>query len=167
MTSSEPPGNTRPPFASIDMIIATWLGCGLSPFAPGTVGSLGALPAAYAIVHFGGWPWLAAAVVLVTVIGTWVTASVIASSGIKDPGFVVVDEVAGQWIALIPAALDPVLYAVGFAAFRLFDIWKPWPVGWADRKVGGAWGVMLDDLIAGGFAAIVVYGVRFFMTGGA
>ena len=88
-------------------------------------------------------------------------------SSIKDPSFVVIDEVAGQWIALLPAGLDPVLFVAGFLAFRLFDIWKPWPVSWADRDVPGALGVMLDDLIAGAYAAAVVYGIGYAMTGGA
>tara|TARA_R110000772_G_scaffold231592_2_gene342536 strand:+ start:11314 stop:11763 length:450 start_codon:yes stop_codon:yes gene_type:complete len=148
------------------MIVATWFGCGLAPKAPGTVGSLGALPVAWIILSYWGWPWLAVAAVAATVIGIVATAAVLRRSAVKDPSFVVIDEVAGQWIALLPAGLDPILFAVGFVAFRLFDIWKPWPVSWADRKVPGAVGVMLDDLIAGGFAAALVYGLGYAMAGG-
>jgi phosphatidylglycerophosphatase A len=154
----------RPPAFSPAMIVATWFGCGLAPKAPGTVGSLGALPAAWIILTYGGWPWLAAAAAAAAVLGIVATAVVLRRSSVKDPSFVVIDEVAGQWIALLPAGLDPVLFIAGFLAFRLFDIWKPWPVSWADRAVSGALGVMLDDLIAGVFAAALVYGIGYALT---
>lgn len=160
------PGRERPPALNPAMIIATWFGCGLSPKAPGTIGSLGALPVAWAILFYSGWPWLAVAAVAATVIGILATAAVLRRSAVKDPSFVVIDEVAGQWIALLPAGLDPVLFIAAFLAFRLFDIWKPWPVSWADRAVPGALGVMLDDLIAGGFAAALVYGLGYALAGG-
>ena len=128
----------RPPAMTLSMALATWFWCGLSPKAPGTVGSLGALPVAWAVLAFGGgWVWLAVAAAAATVIGTWATAVVLRRCSVKDPGFVVIDEVAGQWIALLPVALfpsmadapgpDPVLFAGGFIAFRLFDILKPRP----------------------------------------
>lgn len=146
-------------------IVATWFGSGLSPKAPGTVGSLAALPFAWAILAGAGWQGLALAVVAVTLAGLWATAAVLKASGIKDPSFVVVDEVAGQWIALLPAGLDPLLFAAGFVLFRLFDIWKPGPVGWADRDLPGALGVMTDDLLAGALAAAGVYGLTLAMGG--
>ncbi len=160
------PGRERPPALNPAMIIATWFGCGLSPKAPGTIGSLGALPVAWAILFYFGWPWLAVAAVAATVIGILATAAVLRRSAVKDPSFVVIDEVAGQWIALLPAGLDPVLFIAAFLAFRLFDIWKPWPISWADRAVPGALGVMLDDLIAGGFAAALVYALGYALAGG-
>lgn len=64
----------------------------------------------------------------------------------------VIDEVVGQWIVLIFSPLNPVFYLTGFALFRLFDIFKPWPVSWADQKIGGGTGVMLDDVLAGVYA---------------
>jgi len=147
-------------------LVATWFGSGLAPRAPGTMGSLAALPFAWAILAWGGgWPSLAVAVLAVTLAGLWATAVVLRASGIKDPSFVVVDEVAGQWIALLPAGLDPLLFAAGFVLFRLFDIWKPWPVGWADRDLPGAFGVMADDLLAGALAAAGVYGLSQMMGG--
>ena len=160
------PGRERPPALNPAMIIATWFGCGLSPKAPGTIGSLGALPVAWIILSYWGWGWLAAAAVAAAVLGILATAAVLKRSAVKDPSFVVIDEVAGQWIALLPAGLDPVLFIAAFLAFRLFDIWKPWPVSWADRAVPGALGVMLDDLIAGGFAAALVYGLGYALAGG-
>ena len=169
MTEVPAPGpeQDRPSAFSPAMIAATWFGCGLAPKAPGTVGSLGALPVAWIILSYWGWGWLAAAAVAAAVLGILATAAVLKRSAVKDPSFVVIDEVVGQWIALLPAGHDPVLFIAGFLAFRLFDIWKPWPVSWADRDVPGALGVMLDDLIAGVYAAAVVYGIGYAMTGGA
>ena len=66
-----------------------------------------------------------------------------------------IDEVAAQWLVLLPAPLDPLSYAVAFLLFRLFDIWKPWPVGWADHWVDGGLGIMLDDLLAAVYAVLV------------
>lgn len=138
---------------------------GLLKPAPGTWGSLAAIPLAWALHAFGGFPLLLAATVLVTVVGIWTIGQAL-GSGHEDPPEIVIDEVAGQWIALWPVSLGASrvgadfwdLYPgviAAFLAFRLFDILKPGPIGWADRK-GGAVGVMLDDLIAGAFAAVVV-----------
>lgn len=137
-------------------LIATWFGAGLLPRAPGTWGSAAALPFAWGLAAWGGAPLLAAAALLCFVIGWWASAVYVALTGGEDPGEVVVDEVAGQWTALLPAPLDPLTYLVGFLAFRLFDIWKPWPVGWADRRIGGGLGIMVDDVLAGLYALAVV-----------
>ncbi len=146
--------------------IATLFGVGYLRPAPGTWGSLAALPAAFVLLLFGG-PWLLiVATVLVVGLGVWATGSVISESHDTDPSEVVIDEVAGQWIALWPIAIGASNAGVSYLAlwpgwvaafllFRLFDIWKPGPVGWADRR-GDALGVMLDDVIAGVFAAIGV-----------
>ena len=76
-----------------------------------------------------------------------------------------IDEVAAQWVVLLPAPLDPLPYAAAFLLFRIFDIWKPWPVGWADRRVHGGFGIMLDDLLAAVYAVLVF--LFALMTGGA
>ena len=143
--------------------IVTCGGVGLLKPAPGTWGSLAALPAAWVILTLGG-PWaLVVAIAVVTGLGLWATAAEIAASGDTDPSHVVIDEVAGQWIALLPVGFGAAMmgampldlwpgWLAGFLLFRLFDIWKPGPIGWADRR-GDAAGVMLDDLIAGLFAA--------------
>lgn len=136
--------------------IAAGFGLGLTRPASGTVASAAAAVLG-AVLLAAGWPWLAAAAAIATLGGVWA----IRAAGIAgDPGFVVIDEVAGMWIALLGAGRGSVWGAVlAFAAFRVLDIAKPGPVGWADRR-GGAWGVMGDDLIAGGIAAVVVWGVR-------
>ncbi len=75
----------------------------------------------------------------------------------------VVDEVVGQWLTLLSAALDPLLYLAGFAFFRGFDIVKPWPIGWADRRIPGAYGVMLDDVLAGLYAGVLLFAFAQFL----
>lgn len=70
----------------------------------------------------------------------------------EDPGEIVIDEVAGQWVALLAVPAEPLLYLAGFALFRFFDIVKPWPVSWADRALPGAIGILLDDILAGVYA---------------
>ena len=77
-------------------------------------------------------------------------------SGVKDPGEVVIDEVAGMWIALLPAGLIWWQILLAAMLFRLFDILKPGPVGWADKRLPGGLGIMADDLIAGALAALVL-----------
>jgi phosphatidylglycerophosphatase A len=129
-------------------LLATWFGAGLLPKAPGTWGSLAALPFAWIIASLGG-PWaLGLATVVVSLVGWWAAERVVRQTGIDDPGLIVIDEVAGQWLVLLLCPPNLWLYAAGFALFRLFDITKPWPAGWADRSVGGGLGVMLDDLLA-------------------
>ena len=78
-----------------------------------------------------------------------------------DPSWIVVDEVVGMWIAAAAAPLSLLWFGIAFLLFRFFDILKPWPVGWADRKVGGGMGVMLDDVFAGLYAAVIILVARF------
>ena len=147
-------------------IIATVFGIGLAPFAPGTWGSLAAIPLAYGIHYLGGFPALLVATVAVYFIGLWATTEMTRGANEHDPSEIVIDEVCGQWVALL--AVSGGLWFAGvpghifpwpgwvsaFLLFRLFDIWKPWLVGWADRKSTPT-GVMLDDVIAGAFAAVI------------
>ena len=142
-------------------LLATWFGCGLLPKAPGTWGSLAALPFAAALVWWGG-PWLLlGASIALFAAGLWASERYAQGAATKDPGAVVVDEVVGQWLALVPAAGVFWLYLPGFLAFRLFDIVKPWPVSWADRELGGGLGIMLDDVLAGLYAAALVAALRY------
>ena len=145
-------------------MIATVFGVGHIRPAPGTWGSAVGVLAALALQYIGGFPLLLIATVLVFFIGWWATAETTRGSDDHDPSEVVIDEVAGQWIALLlvsfgawHAGVDPLLmypgWIAGFALFRLFDITKPSIIGWADRR-GDALGVMLDDVFAGIFAAV-------------
>ena len=138
--------------------IACGFGAGLAPRAPGTVGSAAALIPWFALRELA-WPWYAAVLLLAFALGTWASTVMIARLRIADPGCIVWDEFVGQWIALAPLLLfahDWRWIAAGFALFRLFDVWKPWPVSWADRRVKGGFGVMLDDVVAGCYAALVL-----------
>lgn len=148
-------------------IIATFFYAGYLRPAPGTWGSLAALPFAVLLHAVGGFPLLLMASIVVFFAGWWATAEVTRGQADHDPGMVVVDEVVGQWITLMP--LSFVLWSHGsevtilpwpglvggFFLFRLFDIWKPWPVRWADQK-STPFGVMFDDVLAGIMAAIVL-----------
>lgn len=138
--------------------IACGFGAGLSPLAPGTAGSLAALlpwlalrelpPAGYAV-----------ALALAFALGVWACAWVVRTLHTQDPSVAVWDEFVGLWIALAPLLAHRVGWMwifAGFILFRIFDIAKPWPVSWADRRVGGGLGVMLDDALAGGYAALVL-----------
>lgn len=146
--------------------IATFFGVGHLRPAPGTWGSLAALPVA-ALLHVAGGPvLLGLGVIAAFALGWWATARETAGKADPDPSEIVIDEVAGQWLALLPvsigaahagAALTALWpgWVTAFVLFRLFDIWKPGPIGWADRR-GDALGVMLDDILAGLAAAIGV-----------
>lgn len=139
------------------MIVATWFGAGKMPFAPGTWGSLAALPFAWGLAWFGGTPALLAGAAAALGVGIWASNRIIAAGSAKDPGEIVIDEVAGQWLALVMAPLDPFAYAAGFVLFRVFDIFKPWPANWVDQKMGGGAGIMLDDIVAGAYAGAALY----------
>ncbi|MEO5561107.1 MAG: phosphatidylglycerophosphatase A [Dokdonella sp.] len=138
--------------------IASGFGSGLSPFAPGTAGSAAALLPWLALRELP-WPLFALIVALAFALGVWASNVVIAKLRIEDPQVIVWDEFVGQSIALAPLlwiARDWRWIIAAFLLFRLFDVWKPWPVSWADRCVKGGLGVMLDDVIAGIYAAIVI-----------
>lgn len=139
----------------------SWFGLGLIGKAPGTLGSLGSIPLAAALVLLAG-PWLLAAAALGVFIAGW-RLTVLHLRDVpatKDPQWVVIDEVAAQWAVLAAVPFDVLWYAAAFGLFRLFDIWKPWPVRWADRKVGGGLGVMLDDALAAVYAVAVLLGAK-------
>lgn len=139
-------------------LIATWFGVGLTPVSPGTAGSLVALPIAWAVTTVAGGAGLALAAALVFALGLWAAGATSAATAEGDPQTVVVDEVAGQWLALLPAAAlatpAPWHYAVAFVLFRAADVGKPWPAGWIDRHLHGGAGIMLDDVVAGLYAAL-------------
>jgi len=139
--------------------IATWFGCGYSPTAPGTVGSAAALGIAILIEHYAGWRPLsfAALALMASVPAIWAAGETARLAKMKDPQFVVVDEVVGQWLALAGArALNWKSWLAAFLLFRLFDIWKPLPVRQLEALPGGV-GIVADDLMAGLDAALVLF----------
>ncbi|MGE0745324.1 MAG: phosphatidylglycerophosphatase A [Rhodospirillales bacterium] len=145
-------------------LVSTWFGAGLLPGAPGTWGSLAALPVGWAVIDHAGRGWLAAAALGLFVLGWWATDAFVRHAAVQDPGSIVVDEVAAQLLVLTAAPLAPVWFAVAFVLFRIADIWKPWPVSWADRRLHGGFGVMADDLLAAIYAAAAL-GVAVHFTG--
>ena len=147
-------------------LVATFCYIGLLRPAPGTWGSAAAIPVAYLIHYLGSFPALLMATLLVFGLGWWATVEETRGKDDHDPSEIVIDEVAGQWIAILPVLIGlqhsgaPVLalwpgWLTAFVAFRLFDVLKPGPIGWADRR-DDPLGVMLDDIIAGVFAALTV-----------
>ena len=138
--------------------IASGFGAGLSPFASGTVGSAVALVPWLALRELEVWIYVLV-LIAAFALGVWASSVVIRRIGVEDPSVVVWDEFVGQWIALLPLVMIPRGWpwiVAGFVMFRVFDVWKPWPASWADRTVKGGFGAMLDDVIAGVYAAIVL-----------
>lgn len=141
--------------------IATGFGVGLSPLAPGTAGSLAALLPWLLLRELPLAPYLLV-LALAFALGVWACGWSVRAVQNGDPSIAVFDEFVGQWLALTPLLVLPgsVLWIfAGFILFRIFDVWKPWPVSWADRNIKGGLGVMLDDLLAGGIAACVLAGL--------
>ena len=139
---------------------AGWLACGfgsgLAPVAQGTFGSLAAL-LPWLLLRQLAWPLYAAVLLVSFVIGVWACERAGRALGVDDHRSLVWDEFVGLWIALLPALVVPWWSVLaGFALFRLFDVWKPWPIRWLDRHLKGGLGVMVDDVVAGAFAAVVL-----------
>ena len=143
-------------------LIATFFGAGKFPFAPGTIGSLVTLPLAFVLAYFWGTCGIVFGIIFSFIIGVMASKEVLKYTP-HDPGFIVIDEVAGQLMSFsfVAQYLQGntkawIIYLAGFILFRFFDIFKPQPVRWADRKILNAWGVMLDDIIAGCYAALIL-----------
>jgi len=134
--------------------IATGLGSGYSPVAPGTAGSLVGLLLFLPLARLD-WPVQLAATAALTALGTLAAGRVERLLGTPDPGLVVVDEVAGQWITLLALPLTPVIAIAGFLLFRVMDILKPWPARDLEKLHGGV-GIMADDVAAGIYAHLVL-----------
>ncbi len=128
--------------------IATGFGSGLAPLAPGTVGSLTALLPWFFLHELTAAAYLGVCLAYFLV-SVWAAQWVIDRLGVDDPGVVVADEWVGLWLTLFLVPAEPLWILIGFAVFRFFDILKPWPVSWADQKLHGGFGSMLDDVIAG------------------
>jgi phosphatidylglycerophosphatase A len=141
---------------SLSFFLATWFGLGKLPKAPGTWGSLGALPFAWAMQSYGGPLALGIGFLVICVIGWWSISDFLHRWPGEDPQEIVIDEVAGQWLVLLFVPPDLALYAIGFVLFRVLDITKPWPASWADGTLSGTAGVFLDDVLAAVYGAIAM-----------
>ncbi len=156
MKTEKPAFNFKDP----SNLLATWFGCGLMRPAPGTWGTLGALPFGI-LLMMAGWPVLLAATILLSYAG-WKAADKFGEeTGTHDASIIVVDEAAGIWLTLLAATPTGLSVVLAFLLFRLFDILKPWPVSWCDEKLTGGLGVMADDLAAGVYAGLCLWGLRY------
>jgi len=143
--------------------LATWFGCGYFPIAPGTIASAVAIGIAWFLAQagFGNLHFLVLAFALLYP-AISVAGVVAAQSGKKDPGLIVVDEVAGQWLTLAGALrFDWRTFVIAFALFRFFDILKPPPIRLVERVPGGS-GIVLDDMMAGAYGALVLFVMGWF-----
>lgn len=142
-------------FASPVHFLAFGFGSGLSPKAPGTMGTLAAIPLYLLLAGLPLWGYMLA-VVLVSLAGIWICGESSRRLGVHDHGGIVWDEFAGFLLTMAAAPPGWAWIMLGFALFRLFDIWKPWPIRVADRQVHGGLGIMLDDWLAGVYAWLVL-----------
>jgi len=145
--------------SALARLVGTFFYVGYVPKGPGTAGSLGALAVAWALHAYLGISGACLALfgVLLIAPAIWAAGRMAKDTGSKDPQIVVIDEVVGQWITLAGAStLNAKSWIAAFALFRLFDIWKPPPVRQLERIPGGA-GIVLDDAMAGIYAALVLY----------
>ena len=140
-------------------VLATWFGCGYFPWGPGTVGSLAAIAIA-ALLHFyfaAGRVTLLILILAMLVPAIWASTQTARLLKVEDPGVVVIDEVLGQWVTLLGS---PMLmwrtFLAAFLLFRLFDIWKPWPVRNLEKLPEGI-GIVSDDIAAGLYGALILY----------
>jgi phosphatidylglycerophosphatase A len=153
------PGALPPewPLRRPETLIVTWFGTGLAPIASGTWGSLAALPFGWLALVYGGVGALVALAGVISLLGIWASSRLVAGAEIRDPGFIVIDEVAGMLVTLAFAPMTWWGFALAFFLFRAADIVKPFPANWCDAHVHGGLGVMLDDLVAGLYAGLATW----------
>jgi len=135
--------------------LAFGLGSGTAPVAPGTFGTLAAIPF-YLLLDQLSLPLYLLAVMLAFGVGVYLCERTSKDLGVHDHGGIVWDEFVGLWITMLVAPPGWGWLLVGFLLFRLFDIWKPFPIGWLDKHVHGGLGIMLDDAVAGSFAWLLL-----------
>ena len=136
-------------------LLAYGFGAGLSPKAPGTAGTLVAIPIYLLLVLTGPGVYYAFLAVALAA-GVLICGYTAKRIGVADPKGVVWDEITGYLITMLGLPLGPAWVTAGFLLFRLFDIWKPWPIRWIDRHVKGGLGIMLDDVVAAIFACLIL-----------
>jgi len=144
-------------------ILAFGFGTGLAPFAPGTFGSIPGVLLFWLTMDFGLYVQLGIAVAI-TLAGIWICGESARRIGVHDHGGIVWDEIAGMYITLLAAPVSVVGWALAFVFFRVMDIVKPWPIRDVDHRLGGGVGIMLDDLVAALYAAVLLGLYGWFMT---
>lgn len=144
------------PFRSPVQFLAFGFGSGLSPRAPGTVGTAMAVPCYWLLSGLGLFGYTLA-VLAAALAGIWICGAASRELGVHDHGGIVWDEFVGLWVTLWAVPADWLWVIIGFVVFRVYDIAKPWPVGWLDRRVGGGFGIMVDDVLAGAMACATLH----------
>lgn len=136
-------------------MLAVWFGCGHVPRAPGTAGTIGAIPL-YLLLRPHGLAHVALAAAVITAVGVWASGRVAARTGLHDPQIVCIDEVAGVLVTWLGAPEGWAGTIAGFALFRVLDQIKPFPARLAERRLPPAWGIMFDDVLAGAWGALLL-----------
>lgn len=136
-------------------ILASGFGAGRSPWAPGTAGTLVAVPFSWLWAQLPP-VWHVALLLLAVPAAAWVCGAAARAAGHDDPDWIVLDEMVGFWVAVALVTPSLLAYGVAVVLFRVFDILKPPPAGWIDRHVGGGWGIVLDDVAAGLMTRLVL-----------
>lgn len=136
--------------------LAFGLGSGAAPWAPGTVGTVAAVIPYLLWFQYWSIGWFLLLIVVTFVVGVWLCEKTSEDLGVHDHSGIVWDEFVGYWLTMFLAPQGWEWALVGFVLFRFFDVLKPWPVKWADRRVAGGFGIMVDDLLAGVYAWIVL-----------
>jgi len=139
--------------------LAFGFGSGLAPKAPGTCGTLAAIPV-YLLLMDLALVWYLAVVLVLTLYGVWACGVASKYFDVPDHPGIVWDEIVGFLVTMVAAPAGFIWIVVGFLLFRLFDIWKPWPICLLDRHVHGGLGIMIDDVVAGIFAAVVMNAIH-------
>lgn len=150
-------------FSSPVHFLAFGFGSGLSPFAPGTAGTLAAIPLYLLLVQLPLWGYVAV-LLLMSLAGIWICGESSQRLGVHDHGGIVWDEFAGFLLTMLAAPAGWMWIVLGFFLFRLFDIWKPWPIRLVDRDVPGGFGIMFDDILAGVYAWLVLQALAYFLV---
>jgi phosphatidylglycerophosphatase A len=137
--------------------LAFGFGSGLAAKMPGTLGTLAALPLVVLLSHFSSFSVYLTVTILVCVLGIWICGKTAQDMGVHDDSSIVWDEVAGMLITMLAVPLSWQTVLVGFMLFRFFDILKPWPINYLDKHVHGGFGIMIDDVLAGLFALVILH----------
>jgi phosphatidylglycerophosphatase A len=144
-------------------LLSLGLGSGLAPVAPGTAGTLVAIPLYLLLAPLPLWTYLAVTAALFG-LGIWLCGFTARALNCHDHPGIVWDEVVGYLVAMVLAPAGILWIIIGFCLFRLFDIWKPWPIRWLDGHIEGGLGIMIDDLLAGVYAALCLQGMVYMIA---
>lgn len=144
-------------------LLAFGFGSGLAPKAPGTFGTLAAVPLYLLLAQLPLWAY-AVALVLSFGIGVYLCHKTADDLGVHDHPGIVWDEFVGYWITMLLAPAGWLWVVTGFILFRIFDVLKPWPIRWLDKHVHGGFGIMIDDVLAGIFAWLVLQGLALWLV---